>query len=58
MPEFQYNRRIEDSPTREEHNDLKERVKAVESKLDRITWLVIATLVTALLDLVRTVGPH
>lgn len=48
----QFRRRFDDTPiTRSEHNDLKERVKAVEDKLDRITWLVIATLATAIVDL-------
>ena len=48
----QFTRRFDDAPvTRPEHNDLKERVKAVEGKLDRITWLVVATLATALVDI-------
>ena len=42
-----------DPPSRAEHNDLKERVRIIESKLDRITWLVIATLASALVDLAR-----
>lgn len=49
-------RRWDDPVSRPEHNDLKDRVKAVESKLDRITWLVIATLATAILDLLKSIG--
>lgn len=40
-----------DDVTRGEHEDLKDRVKVVEGKLDRITWLLVATLVATLVDL-------
>ena len=50
------NNRRWDDVTRPEHNDLKERVTTVENKLDRITWLVIATLGTAILDLLKSSG--
>ena len=39
--------------TRYEHEDLKERVRVLEAKLDRITWLVIATLAATVADLAR-----
>jgi hypothetical protein len=45
------------SPSRDEHNDLKTRVGAVESKLDRMTWLIIATLAASLADLLIKVKP-
>ena len=41
----------------DEHNDLKTRVGGVESKLDRITWLIIATLAASLADLLVKVKP-
>ncbi len=48
----QFRRRFDDSPvTRPEHDDLKTRVKSLEDKLDRITWLVIATLAAAIVDI-------
>jgi hypothetical protein len=43
--------------TRFEHDDLKERVRVLEAKLDRITWLVIATLATTVADLVLKIRP-
>jgi hypothetical protein len=43
-----------DPPTRNEHNDLKERVRAVESQLDRITWLLVMTLAATCADLARS----
>ena len=48
---------VEYAVTRPEHEDLKERVRIVESKLDRITWLVIATLAASLVDLLVKVRP-
>jgi hypothetical protein len=44
-------RHHEDHVTRPEHSDLKNRVDKLESKLDRITILVIATLATAIVDI-------
>jgi hypothetical protein len=47
-----------DPPTRNEHNDLKERVRAVESQLDRITWLIVMTLAATCADLARSLMGH
>lgn len=53
----QYDRRVDDGPSREEHNDLKIRVKTIEDKLDRMTWLIIATLAATLADLYTKLHP-
>ncbi len=57
VTQYQYDRRADDVPNREEHNDLKGRVKVVEEKLDRMTWLIIATLVSTLADLYTKLRP-
>jgi hypothetical protein len=51
-------RRWEDAhpPSRDEHNDLKSRVQMVEAKLDRITWLIIATLAVTIVDIFTKVS--
>lgn len=51
-----YHRRYTDTISVREHEDLEDRVDKVEGKLDRITWMVVATLVTALLDLWKATG--
>ena len=44
--------------TRPEHVDLQERVRTTEAKLDRITWLLIATLAATLSSvLLQTLHP-
>lgn len=51
-----YTRRTDDYVTRYEHEDIERRVGVTESKLDRITWLIVATLAATIVDIVAKIN--